>query len=122
MSMRYLQCLLLVFVVGIFLTACDQSSQNVDYEVGENLSVSGPTSVVVPEGESATAEYIVSAFTINKEYNWSVDGVASLQGTRRDGEVAIVEVSEPGSFTVTVETTVDGEPTTGSVSAEASME
>ncbi len=119
MSTRYLYSLLLACVVGVFLTACDQSSQNIEYEVAENLTVSGPSSVEVPSDTTVTAEYIVKAFTIEKDYSWSVDGVANIRETKRQGEVVVVELSQTGEYTVTVETTVGGEPASGSVSAVA---
>jgi uncharacterized surface protein with fasciclin (FAS1) repeats len=113
-------------MVGIFLTACDQSSQNIDYDVGENLSVSGPSTLVVPNYDSAgTADYIVGAYTIEKEYSWSVEGAnASVStpprgGESGEGELGRVSTSDTaGTYTVTVETTIDGETATGSASGE----
>jgi len=120
MSTRYLYCLLLACAVGVFLTACDQSSQNIDYEPGEGVDVDGPSTLVVPNYDSTgEAEYIVKAFTIEKEYNWSVEG-ANLQGTKRDGEVAVAATADTSAeYTVTVETTVDGETETGSATGAA---
>jgi uncharacterized surface protein with fasciclin (FAS1) repeats len=109
-----LSCLLIVS-----LAACDQSSQNIDYGPGSNLTVNtvrGPG--FIPNYDSATtAEYQVRAFTVNKEYTWSVSGVASRETLRRDGENIVVSTSTPGSYGVTVTTTVDGEEVSGSSGA-----
>lgn len=109
-----LSCLLIVS-----LAACDQSSQNIDYGPGSNLTVNtvrGPG--FIPNYDSATtAEYQVRAFTVNKEYTWSVSGVASRETLRRDGENVVVSTSTPGSYSVTVTTTVDGEEVSGSAGA-----
>ena len=107
----------LALLLAVSLTACDQSSQNFDYTSGSNLTVDGPASLTIPNYDSTvTGEYMVRAFTIEQNYNWSVEGGASLEGTQRDGEVAVVSTSTPGSYTVTVETTIDGETYTGTAS------
>lgn len=120
MRTRYLHCLLLACTVGIFLTGCDQSSQNVDYEPGEGVSVDGPSDLVVPNFDSTgTAEYMVQAYTINKSYSWSVEG-ATLQDTTRGGEVAIAATADTSAeYTVTVTTTVDGQNVSGAASGAA---
>lgn len=112
--------LVMALVVGLFLTACDQSSQNIDIAPGNSLTVLGPGSVTIPNYDSTTTgEYMIRAFTIEQDYSWSVDG-ATLDGTRRDGEVAMVSTSTPGSFTVSVSTMIDGESYSGSLGTEAS--
>lgn len=112
--------LLLACLVGVFLTACDMSEQHIDFESGSSLTISGPSELIVPNYDSTgTAEYMVQAFTVEKEYNWSVEGGASLQGTRRDGEVAIAASSDPGvAYDISVTTTVDGEEYSGVVSGD----
>lgn len=111
---------MLVLFVAISVTACDQSSQNIDLAPGSSLTVSGPGSLTIPNFDSSsTGEYMVRAFTTKQDYNWSVEGAASLEGTKRDGEVAVVSTSTPGSFTVTVSTTIDGEKYSGSASTSA---
>ena len=111
--------LLLSCLLVVTITACDQSSQNVDFGPGSNLTVntvSGPG--FIPNYDSVTtAEYQVRAFTTSKEYNWSVGGVASQEELRRDGENIVVSTSTPGSYTVTVTTTVDGQEVSGSAGA-----
>jgi uncharacterized surface protein with fasciclin (FAS1) repeats len=76
--------------------------------------------LVVPNYDSTgTAEYIVKAYTINKSYNWSVEG-ATLQDTTRGGEVAIVSAADSSvEYTVSVTTTVDGQEVSGSASGAA---
>ena len=111
--------LLLSCLLVVTITACDQSSQNVDFGPGSNLTVntvSGPG--FIPNYDSVTtAEYQVRAFTTSKEYNWSVSGVASQEELRRDGENIVVSTSTPGSYSVTVTTTVDGQEVSGSAGA-----
>lgn len=110
---------LLACLVAVSLTACDQSSQNLEFEDGSNLTVNGPDELTVPNYDSTvTGEYMVRAFTVEQDYSWSVDG-ATLDGTRRDGEVAMVSTSEPGSFSVTVTTTIDGEEYSGTAVTDA---
>lgn len=101
---QYSLHLLLAFVLAVSLAACDQSSQNFDFEAGNSLTINGPASVAVPD----TAEYYVRAFTINKNYSWSVSGAAEIIQTRRDGEYIDVAFTEAGTFTVEVD---DGEYT-----------
>lgn len=110
--------LVLVLFVGLSLTACDQSAQNIDYTSGSNLTlntISAPG--VIPNYDSTTsAEYQIRAFTTEQDYTWSVNGVASQEETRRQGENLVVSVPDIGSYTVTATTTIDGEEYSGSVS------
>lgn len=111
--------LVLALFVGLSLTACDQSSQNIEYTSGSSLTlntVSAPG--FIPNYDSATtAEYQIRLFSIDREYEWSVSGVASRVETRRQGENLVVSASTPGSYTVTATTTIDGEEYSGSASA-----
>ena len=112
--------LLLSCLLVVSLAACDQSSQNIDYGPGNNLTVNTEQAPgFIPNYDSATtAEYQVRAFTTNKEYTWSVEGIADRETLRRDGENIVVSASTPGSYLVTVTTTVDGEEVSGSAGAE----
>lgn len=112
--------LLLAGLLAITLTACDQSSQNVDLEPGSNLTLLGPDSLNIPNFDStASGEYQIRAFTIDQEYEWSTSGAITQEGTRRDGENLMVSSSSPGPYTVSVTTTIDGEEYSGTVNAEA---
>lgn len=114
---RYILSLVLVLVLGVSLAACDQSSQNFDFEEGSSLTVNGPASVTLSDG-SASASYYVRAFTIMQDYEWSVSGSAQITQVRRDGEYVDVSFSEPGSYDVTVTTTIDGEEYSGAQTTE----
>lgn len=104
---------LLACLVAVSITACDQSSQNLEFEDGSNLTVTGDSLVLPKYDSTGTAEYMVRAFTVEQDYEWSVDG-ATLDGTRRDGEVAVVSTDDPDAeFSVTVTTTIDGEEYSG---------
>lgn len=114
MYSRYLCYLLLAGLVGALLTACDLSSQNVEFEAGENLTVIGPAEVTLAEDVSSTSkEYYVRTFTIEQQYDWSASGSAEIVNTRRDGEYVEVSFSDTGSYTVEVTTTIDGESYSG---------
>lgn len=119
LSSRTAGPLVLALFVGLSLTACDQSSQNIDFTSGSNLTLNTIKSPgFIPNFDSATtAEYQIRAFSIDKEYEWSVSGVASRVETRRQGENLVVSASTPGSYTVTATTTIDGEEVSGSASA-----
>lgn len=110
---------LLAGLVAVSLAACDQSSQNLDFEDGSNLTVNGPEELTVPNYDSTvTGEYQIRAFTVEQDYEWSVEG-ATLEETRREGENAIVSTSEPSDITVTVTTTIDGEEYSGTAATVA---
>ncbi|MFB6099075.1 MAG: fasciclin domain-containing protein [Salinibacter sp.] len=111
--------MVLALFVGLSLTACDMGSQNIQFTSGSNLTVNTIKAPgFIPNYDSATtAEYQVRAFSIDKEYQWSVSGIGSIKTTRRQGENVIVSASTPGSYTVTVSTTIDGKKYTGSASA-----
>lgn len=94
--------LLLVFVIAVSLAACDMAEQNYDYQPGNTLDIEGATQVVVPD----TADYYVRAFTIDKDYSWSVSEDAELLQTRRQGEYIDVAFTEAGTYTIEVN---DGE-------------
>jgi uncharacterized surface protein with fasciclin (FAS1) repeats len=114
MRTRYLHCLVLACLMGVFLTACDQSSQNIDYQVADSLEVKGPRSLTIPNYDSTvTGEWQIQAFSIDKEYTWSVDGVLGDTSLRRQGENLVASTSTPGSFKVSYTTTIDGEEEVG---------
>jgi len=111
---------LLAGLLAVTLTACDQSSQNVDLEPGTSLTLLGPDSLNIPNYDStATGEYQIRAFTINQDYTWSTSGAVTQEGTRRDGENLMVSSNAPGLYSVSVTTTIDGEEYSGTVNAEA---
>lgn len=101
----------LALLLTVSLSACDQSSQNFGFESGNSLRVAGTDSLSVPD----TSEYVVRAFTIEKNYSWSASGSAEIIQTRRQGEFIDVVFSEPGMYTIEVD---DGEYT-GSIEVEA---
>lgn len=102
--------------IVVLLAACDQSAQNIEVGDGNNLTVKGPDEVILSGYNADTsAEYKVRAFTIEKNYSWSVSGVLSDDGLRRDGEVQTVTASAPdtGAFDVSVTTNIDGQDYSG---------
>jgi len=118
-TLRYPLYLLLAGVLAVSLTACDQSSQNVDFEPGDNLTINGPSAVTMANYDTAaTGEYYVEAFTISQDYSWSVDGEAP-DSMWREGEYVAENSEEPRTYTVSVATTIDGEEYTGTLTTEA---
>lgn len=108
--------LLLACLLAVSLTACDQSAQNIEFEDGSNLRVSGPAELELADDEdSVSDEYVVRAFTVEQDYSWSVSGGAGAEivNTRREGEFIDVTFTERGTYTIEVATTIDGEEYTG---------
>lgn len=120
-----------VLLAGAFLLfGCDQSSQNIDFSSGDSYIVNfqnsangdaEKTSVTVPD----TVNYSVQAFTIEKDYTWTVNGTElpvetradqSYVWERRDGEfISVVfspedPVTSANSETTTHTITVDASP------------
>ena len=94
------------------LSACDMAEQNYDYRPGDALDIESVASgqdveVVVPD----TAEYFVRAFTINKDYTWTVNG-SPPDSVWRGGEYIAVYFDEPGTYTIEVN---DGEEYAGTL-------
>lgn len=114
---RFITFFLFAAVAAVGLSACDFSEQNIDIEPGDELEVRGPDEVAAPAGE---ASFYVIPFTIEKEYSWSVEGPVDVtSSTRRDGEFLDVTFDEPGDYTVSVSSTVDGEEYSGSITVAA---
>ncbi len=105
-------CLTAVILVGF--AACDYSEQNYDMVPGDSLTIVGESEVTVPD----TAEYYVRAFTIDKNYDWSVNG-NSPDSTWRDGEFIAVYYTDPGTYTITVESSGQGDNYAGTLEVEA---
>lgn len=106
--MRYTRFATFLFVAALMvvgLVACDFSEQNYDIEPGDSLAIAGPTEVEVGD----TEEYYVRAFTIEKEYSWTVNGEAP-DNVRRDGEFIDVSFPEAGTYTIEVTATGGGDP------------
>lgn len=112
---------ILAFLMAMSLSACDQGTQNIDYTSGSSLTVSGPSSLTLPgDGSGVTGEYQVRAFTIKQDYSWSVSPSPQSSTRKRQGENLAVTFSEPGSYDVTVTTTIDGKEYSGTMTTEVS--
>lgn len=112
--MRMQRCtlhLLLALLGAGLLSGCDFGGQNFDYESGSTLDVEGETEVIVPD----TTDYFVRAFTIEKNYEWSVPGAAEIVEVRRRGEYVDVGFTEKGMDSIKVS---DGEYT-GALAVQA---
>ena len=113
MHNRYSTLLLLLAALAVAsLTACDQSEQNIDFGPGSSLTINGPSAAFAPGG---SATFQVRAFTINKDYDWSVDGPGEVStNVRQEGEYLDATFDEPGTYTVSVTGTGEGDEYTGS--------
>jgi len=108
-----LQLALLLMVAGT-LTACDDSSQNIGWEPGDELAIIGPAEQVAVPG---TYEYYVQAFTTEKSYTWDVTGPVDPEyNVRRDGEFVDVTYEEPGTYIIDID---DGVEYDGTLNVEA---
>ncbi len=116
-----------LFILAVFaaagLSACDFSEQNYDIEPGNSLAIAGPSSAVVPNFDtSAAGEYFVRAFTVDKDYTWSLGGGsgAEIAEVRRNGEFVDLSFSEPGTYTLSVTAIGGGDPEySGSITVTA---
>jgi hypothetical protein len=90
------------------LNACDVTGeQNYDFEQGNTLAIVGPAELAIPDdGSSIEGSYYSKAFTIDKDYAWSVDGGSTENTVRRDGEYIDVTFMGAGTYTISVN---DGE-------------
>lgn len=114
--------LIVILAAALGLVGCDFSEQNVDWEPGNSLIVRGPVDeaggdvsepVLSEEGHPIVIQpietyFFVEAFTIEKEYDWSVDGTpaSELENAEvlNDGQFLRVSFSEPGTHTIEVDT------------------
>lgn len=86
------------------LVACDpDGEQKFDFEPGSELIISGAAAI----NTLAPANYYVNGFSIDHEYNWSLDGPDGdlevlYSGSETEGEYVRVTANEPGTYTLTV--------------------
>lgn len=109
--MRKLIPLLIVtcFMGASFIGCEPTADQNFNYQPGDSLLIVGPEVIVFPQDTTTTdttdviadttitAIYSPSAYTVNKQYEWTVEGAAEAAGVRRDGLYFDVEFSEVGT-------------------------
>ncbi len=100
-----------LFIAGCFMVAsfmsCDVTGeQNFDFEPADSLLIVGPTTVSLPSGAPTQVTYNSKAFTVNKEYEWAVEGNARIDSVYREGGFVDVTFSQTGTNTITVN---DGE-------------
>lgn len=116
---------LMAFLAVLSLAACDTvGEQNVDWRPGDALGVVGPITESGGEydGQLGTAYFYVQAHNREQTYNWSVSPKAASSEVLRDGLYYKVEFDTPGSYTITVSTTIDGKKYSGEATASISAE
>lgn len=121
MSRRFTRTPLLLLAIAMLvgLTACDQSEQNIGYSPGDTLAIDGPSSVAVP----STEVYSVKAgSSIEEDYTWTVNGEAVPPLESRGDQFIAYDFTEPGTYEIEVEGTVDGEVYVGTLTVNAVAE
>jgi hypothetical protein len=114
-----LRPLLTGLVAALFLTACDFSEQNIDWEPGTSLAVVGPITaggaaldddavtagvqLVRPATGSRTVYFYVRGFNSDRTYTWTANGqsLPSLQGGEFT-EFVLQPTTALGAYTVQV--------------------
>lgn len=86
-----------IAVLTLGTTGCDNFEDNLDFEAGDSLRISGPATATTGQ----TRAYYVEAFTIAQNYTWNVSNGAT-GSVRREGEFYDVTFPSPGTYTVTV--------------------
>lgn len=100
MNINYKKYLTLcVCFTTALLVACDpDGEQNFEFEPGTELLISGPATI----NTLSTSSYYVNGYTIDYDYEWSLDGPDGDLEVTREGEYASVTANEPGTYTLTV--------------------
>lgn len=99
---------------AVSLMSCDVTGEeSFDFEPGDSLNIVGPAEVAPGE----TASYYVQAFTIQKEYTWTVNG--EEVESRREGEYIDVTFDAAGTYTIAVD---DNEEYAGTLEVTAESE
>ena len=96
----------------VLLGACDTTGEtNAEWKPGSSLSITP----AADEGfaPATTRAFIVEGFTVDKEYSWSVSPEPTSSEVLRRGQRLRVTFDEPGTYTVTVTTQINGEEVTG---------
>lgn len=87
------------------LSACDFSSQNVEWTHGDSLGISQPggvsPTVTIPSDSFITQDYYVQAFNRSKDYTWTINGTPA-DSVWRGGEFMTYTYDEPGTYTIKV--------------------
>ncbi|HEX6983149.1 MAG TPA: hypothetical protein VF181_10345 [Balneolaceae bacterium] len=109
--MKKLIALFTTCIVVAGITSCDVAGeQNYEYTPGDSLLIVGPVAFATTTPVDSvfvgdTASFYLQAFTILKDYTWTVNGSAPFD-VRRNGGFADVIFDTPGVYEVRVE---DGE-------------
>lgn len=93
--------LLYLLSLCLLFTACDGEEENISFQPGDNLLISGTDEFLTYEEES----FFVRGFTIDETYTWGIegDGVATVTPVEgRDGEFVSVMAEDVGTYTLTV--------------------
>ena len=117
MRNRYFTLLLILAAVSIAVTGCDQSTQTTEPGTANRYIISTKTSAVGDAGDidiqsstqtvtaPDTVTYAVQGFTVNKDYNWTLNGEDVPVETRSDS--SYVWEAREGEFVTVVFTRED---------------
>lgn len=88
-------------MLSLGFVACDTEEEQIGFEPGSNLLISGSDEFLTYESSS----FYVEGFTIDETYTWTVsgDGEATLQEVPgREGEFVSVMAEDEGTYSVSV--------------------
>ncbi|NGP89563.1 hypothetical protein [Fodinibius halophilus] len=130
MRSNSLTLFIICLVIVGFFQACDVAGEeSYDWEPGESLNIMGPVEVAIPQDTTTadtndvvpvTKSYYSRAFTIKKDYSWTVEGSASKDSVYRDGEyIDVTFGNATGSDTTTTTISVDDGEYQGSITIKA---
>ena len=98
MMMKNIFKIFLWISVAVILFSCDEEEENFTWRSGDELLIYGPEEVIPGE----EVEYSVAGYDINKTYNWTVTGPATVQGDT-EGEFLRLTFNSVGTVTVAVD-------------------
>ncbi len=106
--------LVLIVLAALGLAACDTNvPQKVEWTSGNDLAIIGPDTYDndLPQYDGfapGVAGFYVTAHNLNWTYAWNVNPALTSE-TLQNGQFFRIEYDQPGTYVVTVETTIEGQ-------------
>jgi hypothetical protein len=86
-------------LMAALMVACNPTGeQNFEFEPGSSLLITGPAEI----NTLSPTDYYVRGFTVNYDYDWTLDGPDGEITVLREGEYVRVTANEPGTYTLNV--------------------
>ncbi|MEK6477361.1 hypothetical protein WJR50_07500 [Catalinimonas sp. 4WD22] len=106
MKMYKILSALLLSTLFVF-SSCDEAEENIDWRAGDSLIIQGSGEVAVGASEEP---YYVEGFTIDKSYNWTLNGDPIEAAD--EGQYIYADFPTAGTYTIMVsDGTYEGEMT-----------